>query len=95
MPKDMIKIEQKSEDQSEDEDGPFIKLPLNDVIKIIQSRSAHNSQNIKNVKYFAEEGVWKDFPTKIFISRKTIEARGKKASLPMSNYNFQINFNGH
>lgn len=60
VPNEMLEYDSMSEDSNGDE-GPFLKLKLKDVKRLIQNHSASNSQNIENIKYFVEDhGVWRD-----------------------------------
>ena len=56
------------ESTDEEEEGPFAVLELKSIQSLIKSYSARDSQNISNLKYNDDDGVWKPFPKQLYLS---------------------------
>lgn len=48
-------------------DGPHATLKLKDVIQLLRENSAIGSQNVTNVRYCDEFGIWKPLPSNYVI----------------------------
>lgn len=58
-----------TEETDQGVEGNFLKLELKAVTQLMKENSAIDSQNIKNVRFCDESGIWKPFPDKFYISQ--------------------------
>lgn len=55
------------EEKDDGTEGNFLMLEHKAVTQVLKENSAIDSQNIKNIRYCDDYGIWKPFPEKLFL----------------------------